>query len=155
MKTVTLLSLACAAALPLAALAADNPFEAFHGKVKAGMYEYRTETDMGAIPGMPPGMGKQAHTFQHCVTPEDIRKGEMNQRQGMARDCNVKDFHMSGNTATYKMVCTGQHPMTADSRITFSGSGYDMDMVMDMTEGGRPMHLKQHMQAKLMGPCTK
>ena len=156
MKTVCLIAITCAAALPLVAGAADNPFQAFHGKVKAGMYEYRTEMDMGAIPGMPPGMGKQSHTFQHCVTPEDIQKGEMSKNDRgsrMPKDCDVKDFHMSGNTATYKMVCTGQHAMTADNRITFNGDGYDMDMVMDMSEGGRPMHFKQHMQARYMGAC--
>ena len=155
MKTVSLLCLACAAMLPLASPAADNPFQAFHGKVKAGMYEYRTEMDMGAIPGMPPGMGKQSHTFQHCVTAEDIQKGEMNRSDRMPKNCDVKDFQMSGNTAHYKMVCTGEHAMTADSRITFHGGGYDMDMMMDGNEGGRPMHFKEHMQARYMGPCTK
>ena len=155
MKTVSLLSLACAAMLPLASRAADNPFQAFHGKVKAGMYEYRTEMDMGAMPGMPPGMGKQTHTFRHCVTADDIRKGEMNRSDRMPKDCDVKDFRMSGDTATYKMVCTGQHAMTADNRITFNGNGYDMDMAMEVNEGGRPMHMKQHMQAKYLGPCAK
>jgi hypothetical protein len=155
MKTVSLLAISCIAALPLASAAADSPFEAFHGKVKPGMYEYRMEMDMGAVPGMPPGMGKQSHTFSHCVTPEDIQKGEMgrNDRGRMPKDCDVKDFHMSGNTATYKMVCTGEHNMTADNRITFNGDGYDMNMVMDMNEGGHPMHMKQHIQAKYAGAC--
>ncbi|HSN21148.1 MAG TPA: DUF3617 domain-containing protein [Usitatibacter sp.] len=157
MKIVSLVSLACIAAFPLAAPAADNPFQAFHGKVKAGLYEYRTEMDMGQIPGMPPGMGKQTHTFQHCVTPEDIQRGEMNKndRNNMPKNCDVKDFRMSGNTASYRMVCTGQHPMTADNRITFNGSGYEMDMTMDMSAGGQPMHMKQHMQARYMGACAK
>lgn len=157
MKTAPLLAILSCAALPLAALAADNPFQAFHGKVKPGMYEYKMDMDMGAVPGMPPGMGKQTHTFQHCVTAEDIQKGEMNRndRSRMPKDCDVKDFHMSGNTATYKMVCTGQHQMSADNRITFKGDGYDMDMAMDMNEGGRPMHMKQHMEARYIGGCSK
>jgi hypothetical protein len=153
MKTVSLIAIACAAALPLGATAADNPFQAFKGKVKPGLYEYRTEMDMGAIPGMPPGMGKQSHTFQHCVTPEDVQKGEMSKNDRMPKDCDVKDFHMSGNTASYKMVCTGQHSMTADNRIVFKGDGYDMDMTMDMNEGGRPMHMKQHIEARHVGAC--
>jgi len=155
MKTRMLLCLACAAAFPLAAAAADNPFQAFHGKVKPGMYEYKMDMDMGAIPGMPPGMGRQSHTFEHCVTPEDIQRGEMNKndRSRMPKDCDVKDFHMSGDTATYKMVCTGQHEMTSDNRITFKGDGYDMDMLLDMNEGGRPVHMKEHMQARYAGAC--
>lgn len=155
MKIVSLLCLACAATFALAASAADNPFQAFHGKVKAGMYEYRTEMDMGNIPGMPAGMGKQSHTFQHCVTPEDIQRGEMGKggRDRMPKDCAVKDFRMSGNTASYKMVCTGEHAMTADNKITFTGNGYDMDMMMDMSAGGQPMRMKQHMQARYLGAC--
>jgi hypothetical protein len=154
MKTVSLIAIACAAALPLAAAAAaDNPFQAFKGKVKPGLYEYRTEMDMGAIPGMPPGMGKQSHTFQHCVTPEDVQRGEMNKSDRMPKNCDVKDFRMSGDTASYKMVCTGEHAMTADSSITFRGYGYDVDMAMDMSDSGRPMHMKQHMQARYLGAC--
>jgi hypothetical protein len=155
MKIVSLISLACAAALSLTAAAADSPFAAFKGKVKAGLYEYRTQMDMGNIPGMPPGMGKQSHTFQHCVTPEDIERGEMGKggRNQMPKDCDVKDFRMSGNTASYKMVCTGEHAMTADNKITFNGNGYDMDMTMDMSHGGQPMHMKQHMEARYLGAC--
>jgi hypothetical protein len=89
MKIVSLVGLACAAAVPLAVCAAGNPFEAFHGKVKPGMYEYRTEMDMGAIPGMPPGMGKQTHTFQQCVTEEDVKKGEMGRSVNMPKNCEV------------------------------------------------------------------
>ena len=155
MKTASLIAMACAA-LPLAAGAApSNPFEAFHGKVKAGLYEYRTETDMGAIPGMPPGMGKQAHTYQNCVTPEDIRRGEMSKNDRMPKDCEVKDFRMSGNTATFRTVCTGRQRVSTDNKVTFHGDGYDMDMAMDMNEGGHPMHLKTHMQARYMGACSK
>ncbi|HEX6632612.1 MAG TPA: DUF3617 domain-containing protein [Usitatibacter sp.] len=153
MKIVSLVGLACAAAVPLAVCAAGNPFEAFHGKVKPGMYEYRTEMDMGAIPGMPPGMGKQTHTFQHCVTEEDVKKGEMGRSDNMPKNCEVKDFKMSGNTASYTMVCTGEHAMTAHNRITFNDTGYDMDMRMKMSQGGQPMDMKQHMQARYLGAC--
>jgi len=154
MKTVSLLALACAASLPLAAAAAGSPFEAFKGKVKEGMYEYRVESDMGAIPGMPPGMGHQNHTFQHCVTAEDIHRGEMNKNgRDIPKDCEVKDFRMSGNSATYKMVCSGQHQMSSENHITFTGNGYDMDMTMSMNERGHPMNMKQHMQARYVGAC--
>ncbi|HXZ47843.1 MAG TPA: DUF3617 domain-containing protein [Usitatibacter sp.] len=156
MKIATLLALGCTAAFALAASAADNPFSAFKGKMKAGLYEYHMDVDMGAVPGMPPGMGRQSHSFQHCVTDEDIHKGEVNKDQRSApRDCEVKDFHMSGNTATYKMVCNGQHPMSSENRITFMGSGYDMDMKMSLNEGGHPMNMTQHMQARYLGACSK
>ena len=58
MNTRCLLAVACAASFSLAATAADNPFEAFKGKMKAGLYEYKIDMDMGQMPGMPAGMGK-------------------------------------------------------------------------------------------------
>jgi hypothetical protein len=60
---------------------------------------------------------------------------------------------MSGNTASYTMVCTGEHAMTAHNRITFNDTGYDMDMRMKMSQGGQPMDLKQRMQARYLGAC--
>jgi hypothetical protein len=160
MKTVSLLPLACAALLPLAAAAAgsDALYDAFKGRIKAGMYEYKMDVDMGAIPGMPPGMGKQTHTIQHCVTPEDIQRGEVNRndRNRMPKDCDVKDLKVSGNTATYKMVCTGEHSLTSDNKLTFQSDGFTSDVDMTMSERGRPMTMKQHMQARYLGPsCTK
>src|SRR5690242_13426797 len=122
-----------------------------------GMYEYKMDMDMGQIPGMPPGMGKQSHTFQHCVTAEDINRGEVGKggRDNTPKNCEVKDFRMSGNTASYRMVCTGERPMEAENRVTFEGNGYTMDMKMAMNQRGQPMHMTQHMQARYLGACTK
>lgn len=157
MKIVTLTALACAGSLALAAAAADNPFQAFKGKMKEGMYEYKMDMDMGQVPGMPPGMGKQSHTFQHCVTAEDINRGEVGKsgRDNMPKNCEVKDFHMSGNSASYRMVCTGDRAMEAENHIKFEGNGYTMDMKMAMNQSGHPMNMTQHMQARYMGACTK
>src|SRR5438270_10424545 len=95
-------AIAIAATFACAAQAADNPFEALKGKIKPGLYEYKME--MSGVPGMPPGMGQ--HTMQHCVTPEDIQRGQVGRQEkgprGESRE--MKDFHVSGNSATYKMV---------------------------------------------------
>src|SRR5471030_2909222 len=132
MKASRLLGVACAASFCAAAMA-DNPFESFRGKMKEGMYEYKMEMDMGAMPGMPPGMGKQSHTFQKCVTAQDIEKGQMGRgpdRAGKAApDCDVKNFSQSGNTASYTMECK-QAKMTVDNKITFTDAGFNMDMKM-------------------------
>src|SRR5580765_2694163 len=73
MKKITLAAaVSCALATTLALA---GPFDAFKGKMKEGLYETKVEMDMGQIPGAPPGMGKQTHTHQHCVTAADIEKG--------------------------------------------------------------------------------
>ena len=104
MKAARLLTLACVATLAATAWAQTNPFSAFKGKMKDGMYDYKMEMDMGQIPGMPAGMGKQTYSFQRCVTPQDVEKGEMTKgRDGkMPENCEVKDMKMSGNTADRK-----------------------------------------------------
>jgi hypothetical protein len=156
---IAAVAVAVAACLACAASAADNPFAGFKGKVKPGLYEYKVEMDMGNVPGMPPGMGKQTHTMQHCVTEEDVQTGKMGRpdRPGADSNCHVQDMHMSGGTASWKMVCKGGPDMTADAKMAFHGDGYTMDMVMDMQggpRGGGPMHMKQHVEGKYLGPCS-
>ena len=155
MKVRRLVVVAALAALATTAVAQQNPFSAFKGKMKEGMYEYKMEMDMGQIPGMPPGMGKQSMTMQHCITAEDIEKGGLNKgRDGqMPKNCEIKNFKMSGNTASYTMACTGEHKMNADNVITFQPNGYDMDMKMQMDRGGQAMTMNQKAQARLVGPC--
>ena len=143
-----------AAALGAAAFAATaaGPFDQFKGKLKPGMYETRMEMQ---IPGMPAGMGKQNMTVQNCVTAEDIDAGQMGKKEGMPKDCEVKNFKMSGNTASYTTECKGNMKMTADNHITFRDNGYTLDMKMAMNQGGQVMNMQQKMEARYLGPCTK
>ena len=157
MKVPRLLALACVAALAATAWA-QNPFSAFKGKVKEGMYDYKMEMDMGQMPGLPPGMGKQSMTMQHCLKQEDIDRGGFTKGRdgkGMSDNCKVENMKMSGNTASYTMVCKGGPDMTADNVITFTNDGYKMDMKMSMVREGRTMNMTQHAEAKYVGPCTK
>ena len=124
--------------------------------MKEGMYEYKMDMDMGQMPGMPPGMGKQSHTFQRCVTKEDIEKGDMGKgdRGKPSEKCDIKNMNVSGNTASYTMECRDPE-MKADNKITFRDNGFTMDMKMQMNQRGQAMNMTQHMEGKLLGPCTK
>lgn len=148
-------ALAAAACAVFATAALAGPFDQFKGKMKEGMYEYKMTMDMGAVPGLPPGMGKQNFSFQRCVTPKDVEEGAFSKgRDGKGMDnCEVKDFNMSGNTATYKMECKGEGQMKADNKITFLPNGFDMDMKMSMVRNGQPMNMTQHMEGRNLGPC--
>ena len=145
---------AVAVAAAVSTAAAAGPFDQFKGTMKPGLYEYKTEMDMGAIPGMPAGMGKQSHTFQHCVTQKDIEEGGFgkNDRQ-KPENCEIKNMNMSGNTATYTMECKGDPQMKADNKITFKSDGFDMDMKMAMNQRGQVMNMNQKMSGRLIGPC--
>jgi hypothetical protein len=155
MKAFRLLPICCLVA-PSASAWADNPFSAFKGKLKEGLYESRMEMDLGQSPGVPAGIGKQNMTFQHCVTSDDIAKGHMGRRDARTpEDCEARNFRMSGNTASYTMVCKGPTAMTADNNVTFTSDGYKMDMKMTMNESGRPMTMTQHVESRYLGPCSK
>jgi hypothetical protein len=158
MTPARLAALACIAAISTAAWAADNPFSAFKGKMKDGMYEYRMEMDMGQVPGMPAGMGKQNMTMQHCLKNEDIEKngfGKGRDGKGMSENCKIDNMKVSGNTATYTMICKGGPDMTADVAISFGSDSFKQDTKMAMNQQGRVMNMTQHMEGKYVGPCTK
>ena len=147
---------ACIAALSSPLVFAEGPFDQFKGKMKEGQYETKMDMDMSGMKGAPPGMGKQSHSFTHCVTAKDIEKGQVGRGRpdGKApEDCEVKNFKMSGNTASYTMECKGRMQMTADNTVTFSDSGYRMDMKMAMNQGGQVMNMTQRMESKYLGPC--
>lgn len=148
---ISSLAAASAAACLAVSLSYAGPFDAFKGKVKPGMYEMKMDVDMGDMPGLPPGMGKQSHTIQHCVTQEAIDRGEMNRspREGQGK-CEVKNMNVSGNTGTYTMECPN---MKGDAKITFTGDGYKMDSTMTMNQGGHAMTVKNHTESKYLGPC--
>ena len=145
---------AAIATLCTAAVAA-GPLDQLRGKMKEGLYEYKMTME---IPGMPPGMARQPHTFQHCVTQKDIEDGGFGKggREGRApENCEIKDFKMSGNTASYVMECKGENPMRAENKMTFGDGSFDMDMKMAMNRGGQVMNMSQHMEGRYLGACKK
>jgi hypothetical protein len=153
MNNARLIVLALAAGACAAALAA-GPEDYFKGRMKAGMYEYKMQMNLGAIPGMPPGMANRETTTQHCVTDQDIEKGRMGHGGNgkMADTCHITNFVTSGNAASYTMTCT-QPQMTADNKVTFSGDAFHMDMKMSMVQNGHTMNMDQHMDARYLGAC--
>ena len=146
--------IAAAAVAAVAATALAGPFDQFKGKMKDGLYEYKMQME---IPGMPAGMGRQSHTFTNCVSQKDIEDGGFNKGKDRKQpeNCEVKNFKMSGNTATYTMECKGDHAMKADNTITFQPDGFNMDMKMQMNHGGQVMNMAQHMEGRYVGPCKK
>ena len=143
LSVIAIIAASCGTAL------AAGPFDQFRGKMKEGLYEYKMDMEM---PGMPAGMGKQSMTMQHCVTAKDIEGGDFARGdRNRQKDCEFQDMKVSGNTATYKMVCKNQ--MTADTKMTFRDNGFVSDMKMTMNHGGQVMTTNQHMESRYLGAC--
>jgi hypothetical protein len=147
MKKIIALAAACIAGSAIAA----SPAEMFKGKVKEGLYEYKMDME---IPGVPAQFSKHSHTMQNCVTKEDLEKGDLakNDRKNK-NECEFVDMKMSGNTATYKMVCKGEGQMTMDTKTTFRDNGFVSDSKMTMNHGGQVMTTTNHVEGRYLGPC--
>ena len=151
------------AATILAAFASSQVWAAspmdFKGKMKEGLYEVTVNMEMSGVQGMPQGMKMPGTTVQHCITKKDIEEGNQKMLGGggprgeMPKDCEMKDFKISGDTASYKMVCTGENKMEIDSTMTFTGTGYKAVQKMKMNQGGQVMNMNSNIESKFIGAC--
>lgn len=153
------LTLAILIAVPVAASAQGLNFK---GKLKPGEYEYTVAMEMGKMPGMPEGMQGMkmpGMTFKYCLTQKDIDDGNqkiLGQKRPNDKDmpdCQMKDFKHSGDTTSFKMSCKGRQSMDMDSTMTHTADGFRMTSHMSGNMEGRPMNMKQDIQARFVGPC--
>ncbi len=100
------------------------------GQIREGLYEITTSFEASGIEGMPGGMKMPGTTVQRCIGKKNVdqasqaillQQGAMGQ---MPKDCAVQNFNLSGNTATYKMACTGATKMALEGSVGFSGDGF-------------------------------
>ena len=126
----------------------------FKGKMKAGLYEMTMSMEMSGMQDMPQGMKMPVTKTQHCVTKKDIEEGSQKmlgqngQRGEASTECEMKNFTMSGDTASYKMVCPGE--MKMDGTMTFTGTGYKgaSNMTIDKDQS-----MKMTFESKYLGAC--
>jgi len=118
--------------------------------VRPGRWEVTMQMQMAGSPVQMPEMKST-----RCVTPEDAKDPARSLpsgpegRGGQKSDCKVSDYKMSGNTATWKMVCTSPQAMTSTNEMTFNDDSYTGTMKMDSPQG--PMTMK--LAGKRIGDC--
>jgi hypothetical protein len=118
--------------------------------VRPGRWETTMQMSMAGSPIEMPEMKSS-----RCVTAEDAKdptralpsgpEGRGNQKS----DCKVSDYKVSGNTATWKMVCTSPQAMTSTGEMTFSDDAYTGTMKADMAQGAMTMKIA----GKRVGDC--
>jgi hypothetical protein len=119
------------------------------GPVRPGRWEVTMQMQMAGSPIQMPEM-----KTTRCITPEDAKdptkslptgpEGRGNQKS----DCKMADYKTSGNTATWKMVCTSP-PMTSTGEMTFTDDSYTGTMKADTPQGQMTMK----MAGKRIGEC--
>lgn len=131
--------------------------------IKMGKWEYTNTMQMPGMPAMPqlppgvqlpPGLkmdgGGMSHTFQHCVTAEELVPKDQ-------KDCTVTKNERKGNTVNWAATCnTPRGKAEAEGTATYHADAMDGSMHMKgMTDKGQPFEMTQTMKGKYLGPCDK
>lgn len=136
MQKATLFIAVCATLLPSLALA-EQP-------IQEGLWEYTTQMHM-------PGLPAQAMTQRICLQRQDIEAGPVPKDP----QCQIKNYKLSGQTATWQIECQGPDKMSGEGRITFKGNNaYEGESRMRIQpRGAAPMEMQQRFSARRIGNC--
>src|SRR4249920_2545081 len=139
MRAITT-SLLIAIVLPGIALAAAP-------NMKEGLWEITTKMEPA---GMPP------QVMQQCFTGKDLEDPRKTAPGGPGdSSCQMTDYKMQGNTATWNMACKGEGAMTGSGSITYSGTSYAGTNRMTMTHGGSTQTMTMQYSGRHLGACKK
>ena len=140
----TTLVIAMAVLVGVTAAIAQSP-------IRAGRWESTMEMQMAGSPlQMPPMKNTRCVTAEEAKDPAKSLPSGPEGRGGQKSDCKMSDYKTSGNTATWKMVCTSPQPMTMMGEMTFTDDAYTGTLKTDMPQG--PMTMK--MAGKRIGDCS-
>ena len=118
--------------------------------MKEGLWEITTRMEMVGMPGgMPP------QTFKQCITRKDLENPHKMATPGGPKDdrCQVSDYKLQGNTATWNWTCKGGEEMRGTATMTFSGTTYTGVSKMSMQQGGQTHNMTVHYSGKHVGDC--
>lgn len=135
------------AALPL--LAFLPAAFAAAAEMQPGLWEITMKVDMA---GMPQG-AMQPQVMRHCYTKKDLEDGKRTIPQSDDKNCQLKDYKLQGNTATWTMECKGENAMTATGTMTMGSTSYSGTMKSKMKHNGETMEMNQSWSGKRVGDC--
>ena len=101
-------------------------------------------TSQMSMPGMP--MAMPSHTSKTCSPKEWTEPPAANDPQNK---CTSSDFKGEGSKVTWKVTCTGAHPMTGTGEITRSGDSYDGTIKF----GSAEVAMTTKLTGKRLGDC--
>ena len=118
--------------------------------MKEGLWEVTVKMDMPGMPGNMP-----AQTTQRCITAKDM---EDPRKVGPANDrgsdtCEVTNYKMQGNTASWNMSCKGPEQMTGSGTIKYEGDRYSGVNRMSMKQGNDTMQMTMNYSGRYLGAC--
>ena len=119
---------------------------------KEGLWEITVKMEM---PGMPAGIPPQ--TTQQCITKKDLENPQKVTPSADPGDnrCQITDYKLQGNTASWNLTCKGEEAMTGSGIITYSGTSYSGTNKMTMKHGGQVQNMTMHYAGKHIGECKR
>ena len=127
-----------------------TPAQTAAPNMKEGLWEVTAKMD---VPGMPGNM--PARTTPRCISAKDM---EDPRKIGPANDrgsdtCEVTNYKMQGNTASWNMACKGPEPMTGSGTIKYEGDRYTGVNRMSMKQGNETMQMTMNYSGRYLGAC--
>lgn len=133
----------------LALLAAAPAVLAAPQEMQPGLWEITSKMEMPGVPKMAP------QVMRHCYTKKDVEDSKKAVPQSGDKNCEMKDYKLQGNTATWSMECKGEAAMTGTGTMTFGAQFYSGTMKSRMKQGGKSMEMNQSWSAKRVGDCKQ
>ena len=117
--------------------------------MREGLWEITMKMEMAGMPGgMPPQVLKQCMTKKDVENPQKLAQGG----PGSER-CQVSNYQLKGNTASWDMACKGPEEMTGSGTMTFSGDSYSGTNRMSMKSSGQTHNMTMQHSGKRIGDC--
>lgn len=137
------------------------------GFVHPGRWQSRVTVDEFDVPGMPPEMAqrmktmmaeRQEHSFETCLTPEDVKKPKEDFFAGKSKECRYEHFTMGDGKIDAAMHCGGRAGASVMQMAgSYSPDSYHMQTAMQM-QGGRGdergISMKMHIDSQRVGECS-
>ena len=115
---------------------------------QAGTGNLYSVTTKMEIVGMPFAMPPQ--TTEVCG-PKDAASEKMVPHD---ENCRVEDFRVVGNKSSFRMICTGEQPMTATGEFEqLPDAGYRGTMRAKTDMGGEPMDMTMKFEGRRLRDC--
>ena len=137
--------------LPVLVLA-SSPIAAELPNMQEGLWEVTTKVEiLGQSKGPP------EYTAQRCLTKKDIEegKGKLHQPASRISKCEVKDYKVAGNKASWNIACSGDNPTTGSGSVTYSGTGFAGTTKMKIGNKGQETEMTQTFSGKRIGACKQ
>ena len=119
--------------------------------MRDGQWETTVVTTMDGAGGAMPAM---TSTVSNCLT-KDKPVPDANPNPDQAKDCQVLDQKISGNTVSWRVVCNQDgNKMDGSGTMTYQGASYTGTMRTTSVAEGQTMKALMKLSGRYLGPCT-